>query len=180
MATDICTRRLTKELKSLMKDPIRSPTITVSPNEKNILEVHYVIEGSEKTPFAGGIYHGKLIFPKDYPLKPPSVIMITKNGRFQPNRRLCLSMSDFHPEVSYTFCFILFVIFVIIIISTTSSISFHSNRINVFSDVRSLTYSFTSMFLVLFQSCHDSINESIRVGIPCGASALFLPAYIPL
>ena len=109
MATDICTRRLTKELKSLMKDPIRSPTITVAPNEKNILEVHYVIEGSEKTPFAGGIYHGKLLFPKDYPLKPPSVIMITKNGRFQPNRRLCLSMSDFHPEVSYTFCFILFV-----------------------------------------------------------------------
>lgn len=98
MATDICTRRLTKELKSLMKDPIRSPTITVAPNEKNILEVHYVIEGSEKTPFAGGIYHGKLLFPKDYPLKPPSVIMITKNGRFQPNRRLCLSMSDFHPE----------------------------------------------------------------------------------
>ena len=93
MATDICTRRLTKELKSLMKDPIRSPTITVAPNEKNILEVHYVIEGSEKTPFAGGIYHGKLLFPKDYPLKPPSVIMITKNGRFQPNRRLCLSMS---------------------------------------------------------------------------------------
>lgn len=98
MATDICTRRLTKELKSLMKDPIKNPKVTVAPNESNILEVHYVIEGSEKTPYAGGIYHGKLIFPKAYPLKPPSVIMITKNGRFQPNRRLCLSMSDFHPE----------------------------------------------------------------------------------
>merc|ERR1711907_779787 len=88
----------TKELKSLMKDPIKNPKVTVAPNESNILEVHYVIEGSEKTPYAGGIYHGKLIFPKDYPLKPPSVIMLTKNGRFQPNRRLCLSMSDFHPE----------------------------------------------------------------------------------
>ena len=140
MATDICTRRLTKELKSLMKDPIRSPTITVAPNEKNILEVHYVIEGSEKTPFAGGIYHGKLLFPKDYPLKPPSVIMITKNGRFQPNRRLCLSMSDFHPEVSYTFC--LSLSSVIIIISTTSSILFHSNRIDVFSKLHPLIHSF--------------------------------------
>mmetsp|Transcript_24699 Transcript_24699/g.57977 ORF Transcript_24699/g.57977 Transcript_24699/m.57977 type:complete len:224 (+) Transcript_24699:438-1109(+) len=98
MATDICIRRLTKELKSLIKDPIKSPKVTVAADESNILEVHYVIEGSEKTPYAGGIYHGKLIFPKDYPLKPPSVIMITKNGRFQPNRRLCLSMSDFHPE----------------------------------------------------------------------------------
>lgn len=101
MATDICTRRLTKELRALAKDPIKNPKITVAPNEANILEMHYVIEGSESTPYAGGIYHGKLIFPKDYPLKPPSVMMLTPNGRFQPNRRLCLSMSDFHPEVSF-------------------------------------------------------------------------------
>lgn len=98
MATDLCVRRLTKELRALQKDPIRTPKITIAPNESNILEMHYVIEGSPGTPYAGGIYHGKLIFPKDYPLKPPSVIMITPSGRFQPNRRLCLSMSDFHPE----------------------------------------------------------------------------------
>jgi len=98
MASDLCTRRLTKELRALQKDPIKSPIITVAPNEANILEMHYVIEGSEKTPYAGGFYHGKLVFPKNYPLKPPSVIMLTPSGRFQPNRRLCLSMSDFHPE----------------------------------------------------------------------------------
>ncbi len=67
MATDICTRRLTKELKALAKDPIKSPRIKVCPNESNILEMHYVIEGSEGTPYAGGFYHGKLIFPKEYP-----------------------------------------------------------------------------------------------------------------
>lgn len=94
MATDICVRRLTKELAALKKDPIKDPRITVAPNESNILEMHYVIEGSKGTPFEGGYYHGKLIFPKDYPLKPPSVMMITPSGRFQPNRRLCLSMSE--------------------------------------------------------------------------------------
>ena len=98
MATDMCARRLAKELKTLKKDPIKSPKITVAPNEANILEMHYVIEGSEKSPYEGGIYHGKLVFPKDYPMKPPSVMMLTPSGRFQPNRRLCLSMSDFHPE----------------------------------------------------------------------------------
>ena len=86
---------------SLKKDPIKSPTIVVSPNEENIREIHYVIEGSDKTPYQGGTYWGKLIFPKEYPLKPPSVMMLTPSGRFQPNRRLCLSMSDFHPEVSF-------------------------------------------------------------------------------
>jgi ubiquitin-conjugating enzyme E2 J2 len=98
MATDICVRRLTKELTALKKDPINDPKITVAPNESNILEMHYVIEGSKGTPYEGGVYHGKLIFPKEYPLKPPAVQMITPNGRFQPNRRLCLSMSDYHPE----------------------------------------------------------------------------------
>ncbi len=46
----------------------------------------------------GGFYHGKLLFPSDYPFKPPRIIMITPNGRFQTNRRLCLSISDFHPD----------------------------------------------------------------------------------
>ena len=95
---DLCTRRLTKELKALGKDPMKDPKIVVAPNESNIREMHYVLEGCVNTPYEGGVYHGKLIFPREYPLKPPSVLMLTPNGRFQPNRRLCLSMSDFHPE----------------------------------------------------------------------------------
>eukprot|EP00559_Dactyliosolen_fragilissimus_P003010 CAMPEP_0184863300 /NCGR_PEP_ID=MMETSP0580-20130426/10494_1 /TAXON_ID=1118495 /ORGANISM="Dactyliosolen fragilissimus" /LENGTH=199 /DNA_ID=CAMNT_0027361557 /DNA_START=103 /DNA_END=702 /DNA_ORIENTATION=+ len=75
-----------------------NPSVYAKPLEKNILEWHYVIEGSSETPFEGGYYWGKLIFPKEYPLKPPSVIMLTPNGRFKTGRRLCLSMSDFHPE----------------------------------------------------------------------------------
>lgn len=30
--------------------------------------------------------------------QPPAVYMLTPNGRFSTNTRLCLSMSDFHPE----------------------------------------------------------------------------------
>lgn len=41
---------------------------------------------------------GRLQFPPEYPYKPPAVYMITPNGRFSCNQRLCLSMSDFHPE----------------------------------------------------------------------------------
>mmetsp|Transcript_9658 Transcript_9658/g.27481 ORF Transcript_9658/g.27481 Transcript_9658/m.27481 type:complete len:230 (+) Transcript_9658:346-1035(+) len=98
MASKLCARRLAKELAALQKDPIKSPRIVVAPNERNILEMHYVIEGSAGTPYEGGFYHGKIVFPKEYPLKPPSVLMLTPSGRFKPNRRLCLSMSDFHPE----------------------------------------------------------------------------------
>lgn len=39
-----------------------------------------------------------LRFPREYPYKPPSILMYTRNGRFKTGTRLCLSMSDFHPE----------------------------------------------------------------------------------
>ena len=41
---------------------------------------------------------GKLIFPQDYPFKPPAIMMTTDNGRFSINQRICLSISDYHPE----------------------------------------------------------------------------------
>ena len=41
---------------------------------------------------------GKLEFPHDYPWKPPSIKMITNSGRFEVNKRICLSISDYHPE----------------------------------------------------------------------------------
>lgn len=66
--------------------------------EKNILEWRFVIEGPPDSPYAGGLYLGKLKFPDQYPMKPPSIMMLTPNGRFETDRRLCLSMSDFHPE----------------------------------------------------------------------------------
>lgn len=58
----------------------------------------YVVIGPENTQYEGGMYLGKLIFPRDFPYKPPSIYMVTPNGRFKTNTRLCLSMSDFHPD----------------------------------------------------------------------------------
>ncbi|KAJ3695753.1 hypothetical protein LUZ60_001130 [Juncus effusus] len=96
MAEKACVKRLQKEFHALCKDP--PPQIVARPSASDILEWHYVLEGSEGTPFAGGYYYGKLKFPSDYPFKPPSISMITPNGRFAPHKRICLSMSDFHPE----------------------------------------------------------------------------------
>eukprot|EP00116_Pleurobrachia_bachei_P010806 sb/3471068/ len=80
----------------LAKDPV--PYIVAEPLPNNILEWHYVVRGPEDSIYAGGYYHGKLIFPKDYPFKAPSIYMITPNGRFKTNFRLCLSISDYHPD----------------------------------------------------------------------------------
>ncbi|BBG98729.1 ubiquitin-conjugating enzyme 34, partial [Prunus dulcis] len=96
MAEKACVKRLQKEYRALCKEPVSHIVARPSPND--ILEWHYVLEGSEGTPFAGGFYYGKIKFPPEYPYKPPGISMTTPNGRFMTQKKICLSMSDFHPE----------------------------------------------------------------------------------
>lgn len=88
--------RLKQDYVRMKRDPV--PYIVAEPLGSNILEWHYVVRGPENSLYEGGYYHGKLVFPADFPFKPPSIYMLTPNGRFAINRRLCLSMSDFHPD----------------------------------------------------------------------------------
>ena len=89
-------KRLQRELQALQKES--PPGIHAIPLESDILQWHYVIEGPPGTAYAGGFYHGLVRFPSEYPFKPPSVMVYTPSGRFATNTRICLSMSDFHPE----------------------------------------------------------------------------------
>merc|ERR1712018_222813 len=90
------TSRLRNDYKRLVKDPV--PYIVAEPLPSNILEWHYVVTGPPDSPYQGGFYHGKLVFPAEFPFKPPSIYMITPNGRFKTDTRLCLSISDYHPD----------------------------------------------------------------------------------
>ena len=96
MAKKAAAARLRTELAKIHSDP--PPYITVAVNERNVLLWSFLIEGPPETPYAGGWYWGRIKFPNEYPFKPPALLMVTPSGRFQPDTRLCLSMSDFHPE----------------------------------------------------------------------------------
>jgi ubiquitin-conjugating enzyme E2 J2 len=94
MAKKACVARLRKELKAFEPPPY----IRAAPLEHDLQEWRFVLQGPHDSPYEGGMYQGKLRFPDEYPFKPPSIMMITPNGRFETDRRLCLSISDFHPE----------------------------------------------------------------------------------
>ncbi|EPY50860.1 ubiquitin conjugating enzyme Ubc6 [Schizosaccharomyces cryophilus OY26] len=96
MASKAAYKRLMKEYLTLQRNPVEY--IDARPAPENILEWHYIVTGPPDTPYEGGQYHGTLIFPSEYPFKPPAIRMITPSGRFQTNTRLCLSFSDFHPK----------------------------------------------------------------------------------
>jgi ubiquitin-conjugating enzyme E2 J1 len=44
------------------------------------------------------VYHGKILLPDDYPFKPPDIIFLTKNGRFEIGKKICLTISSHHAE----------------------------------------------------------------------------------
>ncbi|KAF6778995.1 hypothetical protein AHF37_02565 [Paragonimus kellicotti] len=94
--TSTAIHRLKQDYMRLSRDPV--PFVTAEPLPSNMHEWHFIIKGPNDSPYKGGYYHGKLIFPREYPFRPPSIYMITPNGRFACNTRLCLSISDFHPD----------------------------------------------------------------------------------
>jgi ubiquitin-conjugating enzyme E2 J1 len=101
--------------------------IRLSPCRNNLLEWHFTIAGPPDTAFEGGLYHGRVLLPLDYPASAPRIQMMTPSGRFevspptrqeghrrarlgvtssgrarwlipQVGRDICLSASAFHQE----------------------------------------------------------------------------------
>ncbi|NXB37761.1 UB2J1 enzyme, partial [Eulacestoma nigropectus] len=64
----------------------------------NLFEWHFTVRGPPDSDFDGGIYHGRIVLPPEYPMKPPSIILLTANGRFEVGKKICLSISGHHPE----------------------------------------------------------------------------------
>jgi ubiquitin-conjugating enzyme E2 J1 len=58
---------------------LRNPTYQyyAQPLEDNLFEWHFTVRGPPESPYEGGIYHGRIMFPAEYPMKPPSVMLLT-------------------------------------------------------------------------------------------------------
>ncbi|GAM90585.1 hypothetical protein ANO11243_086300 [Dothideomycetidae sp. 11243] len=90
-------KRIMKEASELSASP--SPDFAAAPLESDVFEWHFTIRGPPApSPFAGGVYHGRIALPPSYPLRPPSFRFLTPSGRFEVNREICLSISGFHEE----------------------------------------------------------------------------------
>ncbi|KAL4797908.1 ubiquitin-conjugating enzyme/RWD-like protein [Aspergillus venezuelensis] len=90
-------RRLMKEASELSSSP--SPHFHAAPvSDENLFDWHFTLTGPPGTPYASGIYHGRITFPPTYPLRPPMFRFLTPSGRFEVNREICLSISGHHEE----------------------------------------------------------------------------------
>ncbi|KAF9792349.1 non-canonical ubiquitin conjugating enzyme 1 [Thelephora terrestris] len=85
-------RRILQEAKELASD--ESTDYTAAPLE----EWHCTIRGPAGTEFEGGLYHFRILLPSEYPFRPPSILMLTPNGRFELNTKICISFTSYHEE----------------------------------------------------------------------------------
>jgi len=46
-------------------------------------EWHCTLRGPAGTDFEGGLYHFRIRLPAEYPFRPPSIMLLTPNGRFE-------------------------------------------------------------------------------------------------
>ena len=85
----ITIKRLQNELKDF-NSPEYNNYIVITPQD-NPLEWHFTMKGGKGTDYEEGIYHGKIVFPENYPnSSPPGIFFFNESGRFQIGTRLCI------------------------------------------------------------------------------------------
>lgn len=57
-------------------------------NKTNIFEWHFTLRGAQGSEFESGLYHGRIILPAEYPFRPPSLMLLTPNGRWECNKKV--------------------------------------------------------------------------------------------
>ncbi|ORX47129.1 UBC-like protein [Piromyces finnis] len=91
----IATKRLMKEYAELQSSP--NFQYSAAPLEDNIFDWHFTIRGPQDSEFENGIYHGRIVLLPQYPYKPPSIYFLTPNDRFELGKKICLSITGYHP-----------------------------------------------------------------------------------
>lgn len=101
-----CLKRLTNDYrkygKLLAEDPdfaatARAPFYAV-PDPADLCTCWVVLRGTAGTDWEGGLFLGRIRFPAAFPAAPPTLIMVTPNGRVHLEQRFCTTFSDFHPD----------------------------------------------------------------------------------
>ncbi|KAJ3068654.1 E2 SUMO-conjugating protein ubc9 [Podochytrium sp. JEL0797] len=105
----ICIARLTEERKQWRKDSLfgfyAKPTKNAD-NSLNMMKWDVGIPGKKDTPWEGGVYKMVMVFPPQYPQKPPTCIFTPAlfHPNVYPQGNVCLSIindsQDWKPAIT--------------------------------------------------------------------------------
>lgn len=129
-------KRLIKDIKELRNEPVEG--IFYKHDENDMLKGYALIIGPTDTPYEGGYYLFKFMFPTDYPFTPPKVTYHTNDGitRMHPNLykngKVCLSILNTWNGEAWTSCQTITSILIVLRSILTSGPLKHEPGIDVF------------------------------------------------
>ncbi len=74
----LAVKRLMREAQELSES---TSEYFAQPLADNLFEWHFTVRGPADSDFEGGVYHGRILLPPDYPMKPPNIIILTVRNK---------------------------------------------------------------------------------------------------
>ena len=95
--SSIKTKRIYYESKILNQDQLNIATAYPFDDGMNIWYALFM--GPYDSVYKGGQYICKIILSANYPFTPPDFIFLTPSGRFEINKKICLTITGFHSDM---------------------------------------------------------------------------------
>jgi len=172
-------KRLLKDVKEMIKEPLDNHGIYYKHDESNILKGYVYICGPKDSQYFGGCYFFEFTFPYDYPHQPPKVEFKTNDGqtRFHPNMyrsgKICLSILNTWKGDQWTGCqSIRTILLTIVSIMDTMPLlhepgftekHFDVAKYNKIILFKNFDFAVNSMFLKDSRWCISPFNELFKV-----------------
>ena len=90
-------QRLMHDYKEITNQEVPIPGVSALPLDDNFYEWHGNVKAATNNVYKGAVLHFKLVFPKNYPLAPPTVYLLNtelKHPNVMPDRRICIDIFE--------------------------------------------------------------------------------------